>query len=94
MIHQAARITGISEENYRVKTLTLELALPAARPGQFAMVWLPNVNERPLSLLDGSPLCFTVARVGDFTTALHNLRVGDRLWVLSLIHISEPTRPY
>ncbi|MFZ1471354.1 MAG: dihydroorotate dehydrogenase electron transfer subunit [Anaerolineae bacterium] len=81
MIHQAARITGISEENYRVKTLTLELALPAARPGQFAMVWLPNVNERPLSLLDADPVRFTVARVGAFTVALHDLRLGDRLWV-------------
>ena len=50
MIHHAARITDIVEENYRVKTFTLDLALPTARPGQFAMVWLPNVNERPLSL--------------------------------------------
>lgn len=81
MIHYAARITEIVEENYRVKTFTLDLTLPTARPGQFAMVWQPNVNERPLSLLDGSPLRFTVARVGEFTTALHNLHVGDRLWV-------------
>jgi len=81
MIHHAARITEIVDENYRVKTFTLDLALPTARPGQFAMVWLPGVNERPLSLLDGSPLRFTVARVGEFTTALHTLRVGDRLWV-------------
>ncbi len=81
MIHQAARITDICQENYRVKTFTLKLAWPAARPGQFAMVWLPNVNERPLSLLDADPVRFTVARVGEFTTALHNLRVGNRLWV-------------
>ncbi len=81
MIHQAARITDIVEENYRVKTFTLDLALPGAQPGQFAMVWLPNVNERPLSLLDANPVRFTVARVGEFTHALHGLRVGQRLWV-------------
>jgi dihydroorotate dehydrogenase electron transfer subunit len=81
MIHHAGRITQITVENYRVKTFTLDLALPAAQPGQFAMVWLPHVNERPLSLLDANPVRFTVARVGEFTTALHDLRVGDRLWV-------------
>ncbi len=78
---RAARIVHIEDENDRVKTFTLDLALPGAQPGQFAMVWLPGVNERPLSLLDGSPVRVTVARVGEFTTALHNLHVGDRLWV-------------
>ncbi|MBK7199004.1 hypothetical protein [Candidatus Amarolinea dominans] len=71
--HQRGKLSG--------QDLTLELALPAARPGQFAMVWLPNVNERPLSLLDADPVRFTVARVGAFTAALHDLRLGDRLWV-------------
>ena len=78
---RAARIVHINDENYRVKTFTLDLILPNARPGHFAMVWLPDVNERPLSLLDGSPVRFTVARVGEFTTALHSLRTGDRVWV-------------
>lgn len=78
---RAARIVHIDDENYRVKTFTLDLTLTAARPGQFAMVWLPGVNERPLSLLDGSPVRFTVARVGEFTTALHSLRAGGRVWV-------------
>ncbi len=76
-----ARIVRIDDENYRVKTFTLDLTLSTARPGQFVMAWLPGVNERPLSLLDGSPLRFTVARVGDFTTALHSLGMGDRVWV-------------
>lgn len=80
-IHYAARVTQIEAENYRVKTLTLDLALPAARPGQFAMVWLPGINERPFSFLSRDPVRFTVARVGEFSTALHTLRVGDRLWV-------------
>ncbi|WP_343392838.1 hypothetical protein [Candidatus Amarobacter glycogenicus] len=40
MIHQAARITGISEENYRVKTLRLEPGPAGGAAGQFAMAWL------------------------------------------------------
>lgn len=77
---RAARIVQIETENYRTKTFALDLELDA-RPGQFVMVWLPGVNERPLSLLSARPVAFTVARIGEFTTALHTLHAGDRLWV-------------
>ncbi|MCS7220314.1 MAG: dihydroorotate dehydrogenase electron transfer subunit [Anaerolineae bacterium] len=77
---RAARIIQIGVENERTRTFVLDLHL-AARPGQFVMVWLPGVEERPLSLIAGDPVSFTVARVGPFTTALHQLRVGDRVWV-------------
>ncbi len=77
---QAARIVETKAENDRTRTFVLDLHL-AARPGQFVMAWLPGVEERPLSLIAGDPVSFTVARVGPFTTALHQLRVGDRIWV-------------
>lgn len=77
---RAARVVQVEKENYRVKTFTLDLELEA-RPGQFVMVWLPGVNERPFSLLSARPVAFTVARVGEFTVALHGLREGDRVWV-------------
>ncbi len=77
---RAARIVATRTENYRTRTFVLDLRLEA-RPGQFVMVWLPGVEERPLSLISGDPVAFTVARVGPFTTALHQLREGDRLWV-------------
>jgi dihydroorotate dehydrogenase electron transfer subunit len=77
---RAARVVQVEEENYRTKTFTLDLELQA-RPGQFIMAWLPGVNERPFSLLSAAPVAFTVARVGEFTAALHGLRAGDRVWV-------------
>jgi dihydroorotate dehydrogenase electron transfer subunit len=77
---RAARVVQVETENYRTKTFTLDLELDA-RPGQFVMAWLPGVNERPLSLLSARPVAFTVARIGDFTAALHALSVGDRVWV-------------
>ncbi len=77
---RAARIVEAKAENGRTRTFVLDLHL-AARPGQFVMAWLPGVEERPLSLIAGDPVSFTVARVGPFTTALHRLRVGDRVWV-------------
>jgi dihydroorotate dehydrogenase electron transfer subunit len=77
---RVARIVETKAENYRTRTFVLDLHL-TARPGQFVMVWLPGVEERPFSLLAGDPVSFTVARVGPFTTALHQLRVGDRVWI-------------
>ena len=74
-----ARIAKVVEENARVKTFVLRTSLEA-EPGQFVMVWLPGVNEKPFSLVDAAPLTLTVARVGPFTGALHRLRAGDRLW--------------
>jgi dihydroorotate dehydrogenase electron transfer subunit len=52
-----------------------------AHPGQFIMVWLPRVDEKPFSLVDAEPVTITVARVGSFTEKLHRLRIGDKIWL-------------
>ncbi len=81
LLYRVATVVQVEEENYRTKTFTTDLVLPGARPGQFAMVWLPGVNEKPLSLMDRAPVRFTVAAVGPFTRAMHDLRPGDHIWV-------------
>ncbi|MFL7809081.1 MAG: dihydroorotate dehydrogenase electron transfer subunit [Anaerolineae bacterium] len=75
-----ARIVQAIDESPKVRTLVLDLHLEAA-PGQFVMAWLPGVDEKPLSLVRASPATLTVACVGPFSTAVHTLGVGDRLWV-------------
>jgi dihydroorotate dehydrogenase electron transfer subunit len=77
---RATRIVEVTEESARVWTFTLDLHLEA-QPGQFVMVWLPGVDEKPFSLVSADPVRLTVARVGPFTTTVHTLRPGDRLWV-------------
>ncbi len=79
-MHHPCRIEHVEHENYRVCTFTLDLALDA-QPGQFVMLWLPGVEERPFSLMDCDPATLAVARVGPLTEALHALRAGDRVWV-------------
>jgi len=74
------KITQIIEENAQVKTFVLEAAVEAD-PGQFIMVWLPRVDEKPFSLVDGDPVTITVARVGPFTEKLHRLKIDDRIWL-------------
>lgn len=73
------RIAKIIEENATVKTVILEAAVEAD-PGQFIMIWLPRVDEKPFSLVGTDPVTITVARVGPFTRHLHQLRIGDRIW--------------
>lgn len=67
-------------ESPRVKTLILDARMEAC-PGQFVMAWLPGHEEKPFSLAEADPVMLTVARVGPFSTALHGLRSGDRLWL-------------
>lgn len=78
-LHRAARIVERTVENSKTITLRLDCTLECA-PGQFAMLWLPGLDEKPFSISGSDPACFTIARVGPFSDALHALGKGDRLW--------------
>jgi len=53
-----------------------------AKPGQFVMVWLPGIDEIPMSLSHiGNIQAITVKRVGEATTALYNLKEGDKIGI-------------
>ena len=75
---QICEIEEIVVETPSVKTFILDRKFKF-RPGQFAMVWLPGVDEKPLGY--SSERSFTVARVGRFTQAMHNLKEGDLIGV-------------
>ncbi len=61
-------------------TLELDLTLEA-QPGQFVMVWLPRLDEKPFSLVDSQPATLTVVQVGPFTERMQRLREGDVLYL-------------
>jgi len=75
---QICEIEEIVVETPSVKTFILDRKFKF-RPGQFAMLWLPGVDEKPLGY--SSERSFTVARVGRFTQAMHNLKEGDLIGV-------------
>ena len=79
-IHRVARVVEARREGRAGATLITDGALPA-EPGQFAMVWLPGIEERPYTIVDDHPLTFAVAQVGPFSAALAALAPEDRLWV-------------
>ncbi len=79
-LHRPARVTRRIVENAKTVSLVLDVSMTAA-PGQFAMLWIPGMDEKPFSISDADPLQFTIARVGPFSDVLHALEVGDTLWV-------------
>ena len=78
--HQAFRVSQIIAEGNSSTTLVFDGEFPA-QPGQFVMVWLPGIEERPFSVMNDGPLSLTVADVGPFTHALCALSVGERAWI-------------
>lgn len=56
-----------------------DLNLSAFEAGQFVMVWLPGIDEKPytLSYLDEEEFGITVVKRGPFSSRLHALRPGD-----------------
>ncbi len=73
-----ARIVDIQRETPLVKTFVFDTDIDA-QPGQFIMLWLPGVDEKPMSIAGMRPLTISAAKVGPATTALHALNIGD--WV-------------
>jgi dihydroorotate dehydrogenase electron transfer subunit len=73
-------IAEVRTETPAIRTFVLDGEIEA-QPGQFVMAWLPRLDEKPFSLSGASPIALTVDRVGPFSTAMHGLAPGDRLWL-------------
>jgi dihydroorotate dehydrogenase electron transfer subunit len=78
--HVAARVAARTTENPRTVSFELEARMEAV-PGQFAMLWIPGMDEKPFSISGADPLMFTVSRVGPFSEALLEREIGDTMWV-------------
>jgi len=72
------RIKAIKRETENVRTFTFPVSL-GAKPGQFVMVWLPGVDEVPMSVAEdnGKQLKITFFAIGDTTKKLAECAVGD-----------------
>lgn len=74
-------VTGVFNETKNIKTIRFKWA-GRPKPGQFAMVWIPQVDEVPMSIsFSGEESGITVLDVGEATWALHNLKPGDRIGI-------------
>jgi len=80
-LYKAFSLQEITQENYRTRSLRFAGPLPGAQPGQFVMVWLPEVGERPYSISSADPFTLTVVAVGEFSEHMCRLMPGERVWV-------------
>jgi dihydroorotate dehydrogenase electron transfer subunit len=74
------QIKSLRRLNSTTLWITFDGALDAD-PGQFVMAWLPGVGEKPFSIAGIAPFGLVVVDVGPFSHALHQLRLGDRVWI-------------
>jgi len=82
---RTTRILSIKIESPTVKTFTFkDKECIKAKPGQFLMLWIPGVDEIPLSILDAKEngiISVAVKKVGEATEALHSKKAGDIIGV-------------
>jgi len=79
---RTTRIVSIRNETPTIKSFALHDSLGAkASPGQFVMIWIPGIDEIPMSLSTISSkenlVGITVKKVGEATGKLHNMKIGD-----------------
>ncbi len=80
-MYRVVEIEDIVHEAKNVKTFLFRDHTDP-EPGQFYMIWLPGVDEFPMSVSHiGEIKGFTVKKVGRGTEVMHTLHVGDRLWI-------------
>ncbi|MBN1407819.1 MAG: dihydroorotate dehydrogenase electron transfer subunit [Calditrichaceae bacterium] len=77
------KVSAIRKDSKNVKTYVFQHDL-RAKPGQFVMVWMPGVDEVPMSIgwQTNTEFHISIADVGECTHAIHEqIKVGDRLGI-------------
>ena len=78
-------IEKIIDETPTVRTLVFaDKVMSSVLPGQFAMVWIPGINELPMSIMiskENGKAAFTVRKHGPASTGLFNVKVGEQLGI-------------
>ncbi|MFX1273971.1 MAG: dihydroorotate dehydrogenase electron transfer subunit [Promethearchaeota archaeon] len=84
-IIQTVKITRIINECKGIRTFFFKLNnVDVPKPGQFVMIWVPGVDEIPMSISSCDDIgnwSITVKDVGECTKALYELKAGDYIGV-------------
>ncbi|MCJ7422792.1 dihydroorotate dehydrogenase electron transfer subunit [Candidatus Bathyarchaeota archaeon] len=82
---RTTQILDVKNESLTVKTFTFkDRECAKAKPGQFLMLWIPGVDEIPLSILDAGKdgsVSVVVKKVGEATGELHEKKIGETIGV-------------
>ena len=77
-----ARIEKTVDEAEGIRTIFIKHSMQA-KPGQFVMVWMPEIDEKPfaISYVEQATIGITVASVGKFSDALYDIKEGDKVGI-------------
>ncbi len=81
---RTTQIVQVRNESPSVKTFVFTDKLCSkAKPGQFLMLWIPGIDEIPLSIMDASNdlVSVSVKAVGDATRHLHTMEAGATIGI-------------
>jgi len=75
-------IIKIDNENENVKTFYIQGDIKA-KPGQFVMLWLPRIDQKPFSIsdCDDNQFALTIFKRGPLTEKLFNMGIGDKVGI-------------
>jgi len=80
MNYRKVRLNSIVNSDYDFKIYRSDEEIDA-KPGQFVFAWLPEVGEKPFSIMDNSPLTLGILERGEFTKKFSSLHKGDYFYV-------------
>ncbi|MFX1258578.1 MAG: dihydroorotate dehydrogenase electron transfer subunit, partial [Promethearchaeota archaeon] len=79
------KIESIVEHSPEIKSFTIRnpRIAKAYRPGQFVILWIPDVDFLPMSIsnVDNNLIEITVQKIGEGTTKLFELRENDKIGI-------------
>jgi len=82
---RTVQLLSVKTESPTVKTFTFrDTECAKAKPGQFLMLWIPGVDEIPLSIRgadEGGLVSVAVKNVGEATDSLHRKKNGELIGV-------------
>ena len=82
---ETVKIKAIIDECDAVKTFEFERKdASTPKPGQFVMMWIPGVDEIPMSISsynNNGEWAISVKNVGYCTNSIHDLKVGDYIGI-------------
>ena len=78
-------VEKVIDETPTVRTLVFsDEIMSNVLPGQFAMVWIPGINELPMSVMisdETGKAAFTVRKHGAASTGLFNVKIGEKIGI-------------
>ncbi len=87
-------IESVIKESKAVTSLVFNHPLDS-KPGQFVMLWLPRVDEKPISISynDGKKFVLSISAVGPFSKAVSKMKPGDKLGIRGPFGTHYPLNP-